>query len=337
LNFRNFFERSADQQKLARLIFLTGDDPILKDVIIEHLGGLTGLWGVRERFEVKDVRSIVALWEEGSLMGARFIDVKVKGKLKNNKLWKNFLAKISAGKNYMMVSFQEEEPSWEGVLARPIFQIVECRFPKRNKERAKLVDMRLKMKGCRLDPEMLKELSVRIKSSEEVESAVTTLGILSQSCKITEREITYVVGERDDLRNTIRAISYGNTVVLLEEVERLDPIPLLSNWHSIFKKMYCWMNQTGEDDNHKEEPSANGDNEEDDEDEVSESLFSTEIKLSRYQLEDYKIAKKRYSPILIRLIMEKINGVYQDIRRGKKEGWQERVRFILTMVNDRRI
>lgn len=333
IKFKDFFERSTDSQKNARLVLLTGDDQIMKDIIIEHIGGLTGLWGVRERFEVKDVGSIVALWEEGSLMGARFIDIKVKGKLKNSKLWKNFLARISADKNYMMVSFQGEEPSLEGALARPVFQIVECRFPKRTKERTKLVDMRLRMKGCRLDREMLKELSVRVKSSEELESAVTTLSLLSQSCKITEQEITYVAGERDDLRNTLRAIARGNIVVLLEEMEKLDPILLLSNWHSILKKIYCWINQTGEGDNHKEEQSANGDGEEDDDnEEVDEQLASTEIKINRYQLEDYKIAKKNYSSKLIREMMESINRIYQDIRRGKKEGWQERVRFVLTMM-----
>lgn len=331
IKFKEFFERSADAQKTARIVLLIGDDQILKDIIIEHMGSVTGLWGVREHFDVKDVRSIIALWEEGSLMGARFLDIKVKGKLKNNKLWRGFLAKISAGKNYMMVSFQAEEPSWEGSLSRPIFQIVECKFPKRTRDRTRLVDMRLKMKGCHLDQEMLKELSVRVKSSEEIESAVTTLSILSQSCKITEREITYVAGERDDLRNTLRAIARGNVVVLLEEMEKLDPILLLSNWHAILKKMYCWINQVGEDDNHKEEP-TNGDGEEDDEEEVSEPLVSTEIKLNRYQLEDYKIAKKNYSPILIRSMMESINEIYQDIRRGKKEGWQERVRFVLTMM-----
>jgi hypothetical protein len=330
VRFKEFFERSTDSQKNARLTILTGDDLILKNIIIEHMGGLTGLWEARERFEVKDVRSIVALWEEGSLLGARFIDIRVKGKLKNNKIWKPFLAKISAGKNYMMVSFQGEEPSWDGVLARPVFQLVECNFPKRTKERTKLIDMRLKIKGCQLDQEMLKELSVRVKSSEEVESAVTTLSILSRSCKITEQEITYVAGERDDLRNTLRAISRGNIVVLLEEMERLDPILLLSNWHGILKKMYCWINQTGEGDGHKEEPDA--DDEEGEDEEVSEQLASTEIKLNRYQLEDYKIARKNYSPILIRLMMESINEVYQDIRRGKKEGWQERVRFILMMM-----
>jgi hypothetical protein len=329
VKFKDFFERSTDAQKNAKLTLLTGDDIVLKDIIIEHLGGLTGLWNVRERFEVKDVRSIVALWEEGSLMGARFMDVKVKGKLKNNKIWNQFLAKMSAGKNYMMVSFQGEDPSWEGVLARPVFQIVECRFPKRTKERTKLIDLRLKTRGCRLDQEMLKELSVRVKSSEAVESAVITLSILAKSCKITEQEITYAAGERDDLRNTLRAISRSNIVVLLEEVERLEPMLLLSNWHSILKKMYCWINQTGEDDDRKKEPD---DDEGDEDEEVSEPLVSTEIKLSRYQLEDYKIAKKNYSPLLIRLIMENINEVYQDIRRGKREGWQERVRFILTMM-----
>lgn len=332
MKFRDFFERSSDSQKSAKLTFLTGDDLILKDIIIEHMGGLTGLLNARERFEVKDVRSIVALWEEGSLMGARFMDVKVKGTLKNNKLWKNFLAKMSPGKNYMMVSFQGEEPTWEGVLARPVFQFIECRFPKRMKERTKLVDMRLKMRGCHLDQEMLKELSARVRSSEEIESSVTTLSILSQSCKITEQEITYAAGERDDLRNTLRAISRGNIVVLLEEMEQMEPIPLLSNWHGIFKKMYCWISQCeGKEDNHGKE-SADGDDEEGDDEEVSEQLVSTEIKLSRYQLEDYKIARKNYSPVLIRLMMESINEVYQDIRRGKEEGWQERVRFILTMV-----
>jgi hypothetical protein len=331
MKFREFFDRSSDSQKNIKLLLLTGDDLILKDIIIEHMGGLTGLWDVRERFEVKDVRSIVALWEEGSLMGARFMDVRVKGKLKNNKIWKTFLAKMSAGKNYMTVSFQGEEPSWEGVLARPIFQIVECKFPKRVKERTKLVDMRLRARGCRIDQEMLKELSVRVKSSEQVESAVTTLSILSQSRKITEQEITYVAGERDDLTNTLRAISRGNVVILLEEMERLDPILLLSNWHGILKKMYCWMNQVGEDDDRKEETLTS--DEEDEDEEVSEQLVSTEIKLNRYQLEDYKIAKKKYSPILVRLIMESINEIYQDIRKGKNEGWQERVRFVLTMMH----
>ena len=332
IKFREFFERSPDAQKSVKFVLLTGDDLILKDIVIEHIGHLTGLWNVRERFEVNDVRSIVALWEEGSLLGARFMDIRVKGKLKNNKLWKHFLAKMSVGKNYMMVSFQGEEPSWEGVLARPIFQIVECVFPKRIKDRMKLVDLRLKTKKCQLNQEMLKELTVRIKSSEEIESAATTLSILSQSGKITEQEITYVAGERDDFRNTLRAISHSNTVVLLEEIENLDPMLLLSNWHSIFKKMYCWINQTGENDNRREEPTADDDDGESEDGEVSEPLVFQEIKLNRYQLEDYKIAKKNYSPRLIRLIMESINEVYQDVRRGKKEGWQERVRFILTTL-----
>jgi hypothetical protein len=328
MRFREFFERSTDTQKNARLTLLTGDDQILKDVIIEHMGRLTGLLEVRERFEVKDVSSIVALWEEGSLLGARFIDVKVKGKLRNNKLWKPFLAKIVPGKNYMTVSFQGEEPPWwEGVLVRPVFQFVECNFPKRVKERTSLVNLRLKTKGCHLDKEMLKELTVRVKSSEEIESAVTTLSILAKSHRITETEITYAAGEREDLRNTMRAISYGNIVVLLEEMEKSDPLPVLSKWHSILKKLYCWMNQTGEDDYRKEELT-----EDDEDEEVSEALVSTEIKLSRYQLEDYKVARKKYSPILVRQIMEQINDVYQDLIRGRKEGWQERVRFILTMM-----
>jgi hypothetical protein len=326
IKFRDFFDRSIDAQKNARIILLMGDDQILKDIIIERIGSLTGLLEVRERFEVKDTRSIVALWEEGSLLGARFLDVKVKGKLRNNKLWKPFLAKVSAGQSYMTVSFQGEEPPWDGVLARPIFQMVECSFPKRVKDRTRLVDLRLRMKGCQLDKEMRNELSVRVKSSEEMESAVTTLSILAKSGKIAEREITYAAGERDDLRNTVRAISYGNVVVLLEEMEKLDPILLLTNWHSILKKMYCWINQIGEDDGPKEEA------DDEDDGEVKESLVSMEIKLSRYQLEDYKIARKRYSPILIRSIMEKLNEVYQDIRRGRKEDWQERVRFILTMM-----
>jgi hypothetical protein len=334
LRFKEFFERSSDSQKNAKLMLLTGDDLILKDIIIEHMGGITGLWGVRERFEVSDIRSIIALWEEGSLMGARFMDVRVKGKLKNSKILKPFLAGLSPGKNYMMVSFQGEDILWDGVVSKPVFQIIECNFPKRAKERITLVNLRLKTRGCHLDLEMIKELAVRIKSSDAMESAITTLSILGQSGKITEQEITYAAGERDDLRSTLRAISRCNIVVLLEEVDRLDPILLLSNWHSILKKMYCWVNQAGEKDDHEEE-SETDDNEDDGEDEdseKSEQMDSIEIKLNRYQLEDYKIAKRNYSPLLIRMIMEKINEVYGDLRKGKKEGWQERVRFILTMM-----
>jgi hypothetical protein len=229
----------------------------------------------------------------------------------------------------MTVSFpDQEEPPWEGVVLRPVFQLVECNFPKRTQDRTRLVDLRLKTRGCQLDREMLKELVIRVKSSGEIESAVMTLGILARSGQITEREITYAAGERDDLRSTLRSIARGNIVVLLEEVERLEPLLLLNNWYSILKKIYCWIGQqTGEDDRR-----ADTGDEEDEGEVVGEPLMATEIKLSHYQLEDYKIAMKNYSPILLRSLMERINEVYQDIRRGKGEGWQERVRFILTRM-----
>jgi hypothetical protein len=335
LKFRDFFERSTEAKKTSRILLLTGDDPVLKELVIEHLGRVTGLWDVRERIEARDVRSIVATWEEGSLMGARFLDIRTTSKLKNNKLWKYFLAQVSPGQNYMTVSFQEDPP-WEGILSRPIFQVVECKFPKRARDRVGLIDSQLKMKGCRLDPEIVKELAVRMKTTEGMESATTTLGILFQEKgRITEREITYVVGERDDLQNTSRAISRGNILVLLEEMDRFDPILLLSNWTSILKKLYCWISQTEKKDDRYEKPLDDEDGESEDEsgDEPTGAPGKPfEIKLNRYQLEDFKIAKQRYSPFLIRSLMEDFNGVYQDIRRGNKEGWEERIRFILTKM-----
>jgi hypothetical protein len=327
MKFQEFFERSSEAKKASRILLLVGDDPLMKQVIVEHLGRLVGLWDVREQIEVGDVRSIVSVWEEGSLMGARFLDIRAKNKIKNNKLWKDFLARVTPGQNYMTVTFTGEGPEWGGVLARPIFQVIECRFPKTTKERTRLADLRLKTGGCKLDAEMVKELGGRVKSMAELESAVTTLTLLSKSMpKITEREITYVAGESENVSNTSRAILRGNTLALMEEMDKMEPILLLSIWHSTFKKLYCWMSQISG----KDEPEEIMDESEEEGEAVQDDL--QDMKVSRYQLKDYKIAKQRYSQPLIREIMEDINGIYQDIRKGRKEGWEERLRFVIGKI-----
>jgi hypothetical protein len=326
MKFLEFLERSAASKTGSHVVFISGDDNILKDIIVDECGRLTGLRDVKEQYTVSDVKSVIGLWGEGSLMGPRFLDVRVGSKVKNGHLWKTFITGIRPSENYMFIRLEGDSSGISEILLRGLTSVVECRFPKTTREKARLITSRLKMRGCIVEKEEAKELATRIKTSAEMESSVLTLALLYRSSKkITERDITYVAGEPERFKSSSRALLRGNVVLLAHEINEVEPILLLSIWHSTLKKLYCWMNQQEGKDEKK-------DSHEEEDDAVEEENRPGVLNISRYLLKDYRAAKQKYSQLLLRQVMEDINRIYQDVRMGRTEDWRERARMVLTKL-----
>lgn len=326
MKFLEYFERSESSKKAVKLLFILGDDVLLKDIIYKEYLRCVGVH--RERVEIQDIRDLVSLLGEGSFFGSRFFDVIIKSKYKNTSSWSQLGDSVSQSTHFTSVRFESDlkQPS-ELVTKSHFISTVDCRFPKTNKEKIRFFDYRFKAHGVKLGQETLKEIAPKIRTSADLETVSLTLGLLARSgLQITSKDINSMVGETELITVSSRDLLNGNMVRLAEEISHLEPLFLLSAWHGILKRLYCWICQTSSSD--YQEPSG----EEEDEEEESQTEVKVK-KVNKYHMKEFKIAKERYSLLLVREVMEGLNSIYQDIRLGRDENWQERTRILIQKLS----
>jgi DNA polymerase III delta subunit len=129
------------------------------------------------------------------------------------------------------------------------------------------------------------------------------------------KEVIAVTGEPTKFKDTTRALIRGNTVRLTRELLEGDPLPTLVTMNNVLLKLYSWLNTT--------------------EDLESEEQAADRLKIQKRHLKDWKQARKKFSPQLIRQTLDAVNTVYQDFRNGEQSDWKEKLRLAISRLNQK--
>lgn len=308
----DFLARSSEDQAAESIILLTGEDLLLKEVVIESFARSAGMWpDLVERLEILDARNLLGEWREGSLMGPRFLKVSTPGKLKNPS------ALLELAQNTEDKMAIVPNAAWQGTsqleFAKRSCEI-ECKEVKSSKEKQKLIKVRAKQLGLDLSDDMLKAIADRIDSTEDLEITVTTLILLSRtSQELNVKDVTAVAGDPVKYRDTTRSILMGNTARLTADILDGDPLPTLVTGINVLIKLYSWLIEEGG--------------------EEEESKALDRLKIHKRHAKLWKDVRKKFSPQLIRSVLDKWVSVYQEIRIGDDTAWREKLRISILGLN----
>jgi len=309
-----FLEKTAEIKKKYRVLLLTGDDILLKEIILEAYGRDTDLFTELERYSILDGRNIEGEWSEGSLLGVRLIAVYVPGKIKNFAALERALKHQKDVEDLLVII---PDLSWKEVDTNRIKDLlleVICKNPRTKKDKQRLVKVRAKMHGVNLREDIAKMVVERMESTMDLETMVSLLCLLLKSGEqIKLTDVPAIIGEPPKLRDMTRAILKGNTTRLAREILEGDPLPTIGAGHALMLKLFTWLECNEEDEG------------------IVERLG-----LSKRFIKDWRLARLHYAPQTIRKVMEVWEKVYRDIRRGRKQDWKERLRLSIRDLNPRK-
>lgn len=311
----DFFTTSKETLAAIPILLILGDDLLQKDMIVEHYARSCGLWPhAVETMEIMDARNLFSEWDSGSLMGARFLKINCPGKIKNPQYLERLFTTIPDSEDKMVLLVNTP---WSGKTqekARALVSEIECKEPKNAKQKVKLIEVRSKFKGLDLTPEHLKSLADRTFSTIEIETILTTLSLICPpGTRVTNKDINQVAGETISRRDITRSILLGITVRLNEEIMASEPLPICTAIFNALHRLYCFLcfPEDAEDD------------------------IVLRLKIHRFTLKDWRSARSKYSPQFIREILERVNKVYQRVRSGSTELWQEELRAAIEDLGKR--
>jgi hypothetical protein len=323
MKFLEFFERSSLTVKSIRCLLLTGSDSTLKNLTAQTYSQIINCSQATEPLKLSDLQDMLALWGEGSFFGPRFFAVTLAAKTKNLGCWKQLAGRVKHSDHFMLIDFESDNPNLVDLNHSPSFiTVVECKFPRTTKEKARLVDFRARQRGYVLDPDIAKEIATRIKTANEMESVTLTLGLIFKIRKrIVMRDIDYLLNMDRPASINSHALLTGNLRELYRDIDSLEPMFIVTGWFNVLRCFYSWLCQ---EDRKSPGIASAVDIAEDNEDGDDEN---SEVKLNKYQLKDYRLAQQRYSLPRTREILESFNSIYQDLRVGRSEGWRERLKM----------
>jgi len=302
-------------ENLARysILFLVGEDFLMKEILAETFARATNLYPHEvEVFDIDDARNICSEWEEGSLMGARFLKIRV-AKLKNPELFEQLRTEPDSLDKMVVYLPSSTSKALEKALGS--HTVVECKEPKTVKEKEKLIIARAKIKSLELLESAITAIAERSETLGDIESNLTTLQLVQRSQgKILMEDVLAVSGEATNSKDLTKAILRGNTVRLNREMIEGVPIANLSTGIQILLRLYVWLCNK---------------------DKSKDSDLQEKLKIKGYGVKDWEQARSRYSPQLIREVLRDWRRLYQKIRIGKDGLWQEELRLSIAKLNKR--
>ena len=304
----DFLSLSKDIKLTHRVLLLSGDDDVLKTLVLEDFGRATGLYpDSLEKTTVDDGHQLAGLWEEGSLFGDRYLIITVDEQSKFSKLeYLERSLKFNQNDHDRMVILVGVKKPWDGSsfsTVKDFLTEVDCKSLKQKKDKIKLIQVRSKFRGLTLSEDLEKMIAERTETSVDIENVITTLYLVRGSYEVRSKDVEQATKEPPERRDITRALLIGNIPRLTKEIEEGDPIPVLAAMHETLLKLYTYL--ACKDDNELEVLSL--------------------LEIQKYYLKDWKAAKQNYAPQTVRELLIIVNACYQDARIGRDFLWKDRL------------
>jgi DNA polymerase III delta subunit len=312
----DFLQKKREDLAVQPIILIDGDDVLLREILADYYIEATGLPPESiEKKEIQDARNLAGEWLEGSLMGPRLLKIYTPGKMKNPE----FLLQVVKNKNTEDRLILIATETWTGATQLKVIEnilYVEANEPKNVKEKQKYVATRLPFHNLILDEDSLNAVAERSDKVVDIEMTLTTLRLLSYTVpRISLKEVVAITGEPSKYRDTTRSLIRGNIPRLTKEILDGDPLFTLVTVSHVLLRLHSWL--VTPEDNESEEKAA------------------ALLRIQKRHLKEWKQARKKFSPQLIRQTLNAVNSVYQDFRMGSKSDWKEKLRLILSKLNQK--
>lgn len=312
----DFLAKKPEDLQKSVIVLLDGDDMLLKELAAEYYGRATGLYpDAMEKKEIADARNLAGEWSEGSLMGPRLLKIYTPGKMKHPEALQQVVKNVDTEDRMILIAIEE----WQGAAQTKVIDdllYVDCSEPKGAKERQKLATIRASYHRVELDEECLKAISERCEKVVDIEMTLSTLRLLLVTTyKITLKEVNAITDEPVKFKDTTRSVLRGNTFRLTKDLMEGDPLPTIVLLNNVLLRLYSWLNlPEGKDE---------------------EEAAAEKMKIKKSHIKEWDQARKRFSPQLIRQIMQEVNEVYQSFILGNQTDWREKLRLAIARLNQK--
>jgi len=298
---------SSERKKISPVTILTGDDLLLKNLVINEItANLPNLADI-EKCEAKTANEIARQVGEGSLFGIRLVVVDLL-----TKKWGSTTRLKSA--MYEMISMEdnlvvkaEALPSGKEKIIPPAFEI-DCTKVTHKKSRKKFISYRLEKHGLKTTEDALKSLVERTETTGEIESVLIALKYaFYNSTELTQREVIKATAEPSQRKDINNAMLAGNTPRIIKEVLSGEPVYTLTFLYSVLLRIYTYLEM--------------------DEAGATDDAIMEVLNIQKRSLKNWKATKTKYSSKLIRQLMEVTAKCYQQVMWGRTEVWKEELQF----------
>jgi hypothetical protein len=284
-----------------------GEDLVLRKMVTDHIQNLLKRGKEdTERLEVDSVSNILSTIDEGSLFGSRLLVIDVK-KWQGIKILETKATALKETGDQVII---RGDKMVEGINVR----WVECNPIANKKSRKKLVGILLAARGMVTTEEGMEKIAERCESTSEIESTLLLLSFVIHGNEVRPHDIEQATSEPEHRRDLTRAVLHGNTIRLAKEINTGDPIPTLAILQSVLLKLYTFIESSSEEENDQDKDLA----------EV--------LKIQGRFVKEWRSAKKKYAPRVVREIMNEVKTAYDLVRSGRGQGWKERLQFVLTRL-----
>jgi DNA polymerase III delta subunit len=284
-----------------------GEDLVLRKMVTDHIQRLLRRGKEdTERLEVASVQAVLSTIDEGSLFGSRLLIIDV-AKWQGIKLLESKLPSLRETGDQVII---RGDKLVDGINVRWI----ECNPISNKKSRKKLVGILMATRGMTTTEEGLEKITERCETTSEIESTLLLLSFVIHGNEVRLQDIEQATSEPEHRRDLTRAVLHGNTIRLAKEINTGDPIPTLAILQSVLLKLYTFIESTS-----------------DEEDDQDNTLAET-LKIQGRFVKEWRSAKKKYAPRVVREIMNEVKTAYDAVRSGRGQGWKERLQFVLTRL-----
>jgi DNA polymerase III delta subunit len=310
----DFLDQDTETQSKSPVLLVSGEDELLRNVLIESYGKATGLYpSSLERHTVQTGIHVSGIWEEGSLFGARLLVIEIEGKLSKLETLERSLKYTTDPLDKMVLLTDIKHPwttSGYAGIKESVLE-VDCKVPKTKKEKAKLIRVRAKSFKLEIPEDVEKLLSERVENSIEIETCLRTLSLVTRNHPVKLKDAELATREPPEFRDIARAILLCNTIRLAKEISDGDPIPTLSVMHTTLLRLYSWLGDW-----------------KDQEDEAIEKL-----EIPKRMLKDWRASKQKVAQKTVRTLLNHVNEAYQEARLGRGELWKEKLLNSFRILN----
>lgn len=304
-----FLSLPKEQRVSGVFYVLLGDDELMKDIVVDELLEAHDLaHSDKELHATSDGEKVARLWEEGSILGSRFLVVRVSGALKRAKELLTSVSLALADDILILRMSKAASKTEQEIVGRSTE--IRCSSPRNKNDRQKIIWSRLKAYKLATEEGVVRQFAERTQSLFEIEQNIRLLSLVADGGFITSKLFEYIVSEPEHQRDTTRAVLNGNSYRLCRLLDQWDPLQVLREIHLSLFRLYYWIELT----------SGEGD------EAAAVSLLGIPMRSKTY----WRAAKTKFHPVMLRGLMVEINRIYRDVLSGRAdESWVGRLKYLL--------
>ena len=308
----DFFDLN-DRSQISNIIFLIGDDEVLKVLVYQKLLILLSDLDLElESFEVSNIKEISDRLTEGSLFGNRLVVFNLNNTSNVDlDIFNQSILQAKESQDFFIIKVTQADVK----QIQHLITEVDCKKVNTNKFKEKLISLRLSHYNLKITEEGLKKLVERSEGTSQIESTIKALAFaIGEENTINVYDIAKSTAEPPSRKDILRALITGNVLRLSKELFEGDPLYTLTIFHNSLFKLYTWLEMT-----------ENGSKEEE---EKAISLLN----ISKRSLKEWKASSKKFASRIIREVLESTTEAYQDVISGR-DSWREKIQFFLRKLD----